>query len=226
MYRTFCWLFAILAISMTGRAVAEDKKPAAGKEARPQPKYFDVDKFFEEFDKNKDGFLTKDELPQGLRHGFDKIDTNKDGKLSRDEVQRGFAFLQPRRRPSDVVFVLIEMSDCDDGCTDEVQRIYDVMRQMDKNKDGKIDADELKAMRQQIVNDRIAALFEELDTNKDGKISRSEAAGEIRRNFDTLDVNKDGFIDREELMHAAMAKHPTTPTTAPAPVPSTRTPSK
>ncbi len=191
--------------------MAQEAKPPVANRPPSEPNYFDVGRFFEEFDKNKDGYLTKDELPQRLRHSFEKIDTNKDGKISREELRQGIAYLHPRRRASDVVMVLIEMSDCDEGCTEEVQRIYDVLRQMDKNKDGKIDPEELIAMRLQIVSERVDAIIQELDADKDGKISRSEAAGEIRNNFDALDVNKDGFIDRNELMKAASAKHPPAP---------------
>jgi Ca2+-binding EF-hand superfamily protein len=150
-------------------------------------------------------------LPPRLRHAFDKIDADKDGKLNRDELLRGIAFLQPRRRPSDVVFIAIEMSDCDDGCAEEVQRMYDVLRKLDRNKDGKIDPDELAAMRRHIVGERIDSLIEELDANKDGKISRAEAKGEVRRNFDALDRNRDGTIERTELMQAAQSR----PTAAP-----------
>jgi Ca2+-binding EF-hand superfamily protein len=179
-----------------------------------------VDQLFKDYDKNKDGYLTPDELPERLRHYFKQMDTNKDGKLSREEVEKGIAYLQPRRRPSDMIYVLIEMSDCDDDCAGEVQRAYDILRKLDTNKDGKIDADELKAMRHQLARDRVDALFKELDTNKDGKISRAEAKGQIKANFDKLDTNKDGFIDREELLQGALEK----PATVPAFKPPTKKP--
>ncbi|MEO6137611.1 MAG: EF-hand domain-containing protein [Luteimonas sp.] len=43
---------------------------------------------FADLDKNHDGSLTKDELPDGemLKDHFSKADTNGDGKLSEDEV--------------------------------------------------------------------------------------------------------------------------------------------
>jgi Ca2+-binding EF-hand superfamily protein len=205
MFRAPGWVILVpLALTIRLSAAEEAKKPVPAAE----PTYFDVDRFFAEYDKNKDAFLTKDELPERLRHAFDKIDANKDGKISREELRQGIAYLQPRRRPSDVVFVVIEMSDCDEGCAAEVQRMYDVLRSLDKNKDGKIDADELKAMRQQLVAERVDHLIRELDADKDGKISREEAKGEIKRNFDEIDANKDGYIDRDELLRAATAKPP------------------
>jgi Ca2+-binding EF-hand superfamily protein len=198
-----------LTAARDGKAPPDTNKPAPAPAA--EPTYFDVNRFFEEYDRDKDGRLTRDELPPRLRHAFDKIDADKDGKLSREEVHRGVAFLQPRRRPSDVVFIVIEMSDCDEGCAEEVQRMYDVLRKLDRDKNGKIDPDELAAMRRQIVGERVDSIFEELDADRDGKISRAEAKGEVRRNFDALDLNKDGYVDRAELMQAAQAKPPAAP---------------
>jgi Ca2+-binding EF-hand superfamily protein len=216
--RALYWAIPALAALAVAPTVAGDKvdgpdkkKPLPGRVVKPDPVYFDVDRFFEEYDRNKDGFLTRDELPERLRANFDKIDANKDGKLSKDELRKNSTWLHPRRRPSDMVYVLIEMSDCDVGCTEEVQRVYDVLRKLDANKDGKIDAGELKAMRLAIVRERVDYLIKELDADKDGKISKAEARGEIRHDFDHLDRNKDGYIDRDELLHAALARHPPRP---------------
>jgi Ca2+-binding EF-hand superfamily protein len=104
------------------------------------------------------------------------------------------------------VYILIEMSDTDEESAREVQRAYDVLRKLDKNNNGKIDPNELKAAREQIVKDRVDYLFKQLDANKDGKISREEARGMVRKNFDEIDRNKDGFIDRQEMLEAAMEK--------------------
>jgi Ca2+-binding EF-hand superfamily protein len=110
-----------------------------------------------------------------------------------------------QRRSSDVVYILIETSGFDENSIAELQRLYDVLRKLDKNKDGKIDPDALKAARLQIVEDRVDHIMSELDTDKDGKISREEAKGRILEHFDRLDLNKDGFISREELRQAILA---------------------
>jgi Ca2+-binding EF-hand superfamily protein len=163
-----------------------------------------------EFDKNHDGYISREEAPPFLREKFDRLDMNKDGKLSREELERGAVVAGPRR-PSDLVFALIEMSDCDDNCTGELQRVYGALRKLDTNKDGKIDPAELQAARQQLIDERVNELFTDLDTNKDGKISRDEARGQIFVDFDQIDTNKDGFIDRNELARAASAKPPRPP---------------
>jgi Ca2+-binding EF-hand superfamily protein len=40
-----------------------------------------VDRLFASFDKDGDGFLTRDEAPVTLRQQFDTIDTSQDGVL-------------------------------------------------------------------------------------------------------------------------------------------------
>ena len=188
--------------------VKKDKEAGQKKDDKAERRpLVDVDGFMREYDRNKDGYLSKDELPDWLHHNFARLDTDKDGKISKEELSHGVAYLQQRRRPSDVVVVLVEMSDCDEGCAEEIQRAYEFMAKLDKNKDGKIDADELKAGREMLVKERVERIIKRLDTDKDGKISTKEARGLIKEHFDQLDTNKDGFVDRDELMKAASARH-------------------
>jgi len=197
-----------LALLLVGFVLADEPKgrPPADKSAKAAPEW-DVDEFIKDYDKDKDGMLSREELPERFRHNFARIDTDKDGKLSRDELCKGAAFLHSRRRPSDVLFHLVEMSDCEEGCAEEIQRIYAFLRKMDTDKDGKIGAEELKAAREGLAGARADRIIKELDADRDGKISREEAKGQIRRHFADLDANKDGFIDRAELLRAAL-EHP------------------
>jgi len=43
--------------------------------------------FFADNDVNKDGKLTRDELPERMRDNFERVDTNKDGALDKSEVE-------------------------------------------------------------------------------------------------------------------------------------------
>jgi Ca2+-binding EF-hand superfamily protein len=222
---------ALGALLAVGFAVAQERgaEPATQKKpATPgKPLQFDLDGFLRDRDKNGDGFLQRDELPPAYRAAFERLDTNKDGKISREELAQGVAHLRPRRRPSDLIYMLVEMSDFNEEGPREVQRAYDILRKLDQNKDGKIDADELKAGREHIANNRVDFLFKQLDANKDGRISREEAKGHIHANFAEIDVNGDGFIDRAELLKAAMENPTREPTggerrTTPPPQPGER----
>jgi Ca2+-binding EF-hand superfamily protein len=113
---------------------------------------------------------------------------------------------ETRRRPSDVVFILIETSDVDEDSTAELQRIYDVLRKLDKNKDGKIDPEELKVVREKLIDERVDHILSKLDADKDGRISKDEAKGRIKEHFDRLDLDKDGYISRDELRQAITSR--------------------
>ena len=113
----------------------------------------------------------------------------------------------PGQRLSDAVKTLIEMTDCEQGCVLEVQRIYDMLRKLDTGKNGKIDPAALKAEREHIAAERVKRIFDRLDTNRDGKITKDEAKGLIKEHFDKIDRNGDGAITYKELLQAAQEKH-------------------
>ncbi len=156
-------LAMLLATSATGLAFAAapaDPKPAAPRmdanndgvvdrqEAAAHPR---LAQRFDELDKNKDGKLQREEMPQprhGARHGGGRhagmhgqrdggfmrgMDTDHDGRISAAEYQANFA-------------------------------------RLDVNKDGYID----QADRQARAEQRRAEWFAKADTNKDGKLSPAE----------------------------------------------------
>jgi Ca2+-binding EF-hand superfamily protein len=136
--------------------------------------------------------------------GNDVFVVESEGTLK--EIRRATTQAVRQQRLSDHVLTLIEMTDCEEGCTEEVQRIYDMLRKLDTAKNGKIDPTALKAEADKIVNERVKGIFDRLDTDKDGKISKEEAKGLIKEHFDKIDTNKDGFIDFDELLKAAKEK--------------------
>ncbi|WP_313244707.1 EF-hand domain-containing protein [Stenotrophomonas rhizophila] len=105
---------------------------------------------FDTLDKNKDGKLSRDELPRwhGKRHGrgpggreemMAKLDTNKDGRISREEAKAD-------------------------------PRLAARFDQMDVNKDGYLDKADRELGRKQHRD----AWFAAADTNKDGQLSKAE----------------------------------------------------
>ena len=49
----------------------------------------------ERFDKNKDGKLTKPELPEFIWDRLSKADTNSDGEITKDEIEAHMKTIRP-----------------------------------------------------------------------------------------------------------------------------------
>ncbi|MEM7143566.1 MAG: alpha/beta hydrolase fold domain-containing protein [Verrucomicrobiota bacterium] len=60
---------------------------------------------FDTWDKNNDGNLSREELPEPLKKNFSRVDTNQDGAISREEDQAFRNRAQNRNRPSTPVNV-------------------------------------------------------------------------------------------------------------------------
>jgi EF hand domain-containing protein len=110
------------------------------------------------FDKNKDGKLTKKEVPERLQGVFARADADKDGVLTADEIKKTAAAqpqptaMRPEGRrgegggpPPDVLFLAL-----------------------DQDRDGALSADEIAAA---------PAALKKLDTNGDGMLSLNEVFG-------------------------------------------------
>ena len=54
---------------------------------------------FTQLDKNKDGKITPDELPEQMRGFFDRLDANHDGSISKEELDDARKKMEARRRP-------------------------------------------------------------------------------------------------------------------------------
>jgi hypothetical protein len=80
------------ALVLAGAAVAQPPDPGQGPPREfVQPAPVSVDDIVERimaFDKNKDGKVTRDELPERMHHLIAQGDTNKDGALDRDEIKK------------------------------------------------------------------------------------------------------------------------------------------
>jgi Ca2+-binding EF-hand superfamily protein len=175
------------------------------------------EEFIKRFDKNKDGFLTKDELPPRLAAIFERADQNKDGKLDANEVDQMLRALRQRLTP-----------DANKGGkpanNPEVgRRVDEIFTRLDTNKDGKISRDEAKGPLQ--------TYFDQIDVNKDGFLDKAEVRRAVERflqqrpqdagkskeaakpaapepkipDFDSFDLDADGRLSREELSRTPYA---------------------
>lgn len=127
-----------------------------------------VDRFMQ-FDKNKDGKLSKDELSERMQGIITRADKNDDGVATREELQamasqgtggdrggRG-GFGRGGEGPGP-------------GGPDFFARMFD---ERDANKDGKLSADEMP--------EQMKGRLEQIDTDKDGSVSREEMESMMSR---------------------------------------------
>ncbi len=215
---TFCnrLLVALALWSVLGLAGgAADPKNPQQNNPRPVPPFLaellkgNAQDFIRHFDKDKKGYLKKDDLPPRLANLFVRGDKNGDGKLDRQEVAQLLNDLRKR-------YGLDKAAAPD---KEEVDRVVNqILARLDTNKDGKISRDEAQGP--------IKAAFDQLDKNKDGFLDRNELRPLAvrflanRRNpqtqsrptrprppelrveepdFDALDLNADGRLTRDEL---------------------------
>jgi Ca2+-binding EF-hand superfamily protein len=158
-------------------------------------------------DRNGDGVLAKDEVPERMQGLFARIDTNHDGKLTPDEIKASAGSQKgpngrvessgdaTRRDP-----VLNALDTDHDGVISaaEIAAAPTSLKALDKDGDGEISAAELRP-RQMTATDRAQHMLEEWDTNKDGKISKPEAPDRMQQQFGSIDTDNDGFLTEEEL---------------------------
>ena len=71
----------LLAAAIASARAGEPARPGAD-EARLRQQ---SEQFFQRMDKNKDGKVSRDELPERMRRVFDRVDRNKDGAITPDE---------------------------------------------------------------------------------------------------------------------------------------------
>lgn len=158
---SFGVLLVIAAVPATAAvAQAAPKAPAPATQAAPNRAAIvrNLDTTFKSVDTNGDGFLNAAEIGAAETKGqqqrqanvrsrveaeFTKLDTNKDGTLTKAE------FMAAAPQPKGTL---------PNGAS--------IVAQLDKNKDGKVSADEYRAP--------ILSRFDRADTNKDGTISAAE----------------------------------------------------
>ena len=184
------------------------------------------------FDKNKDGKLQKDEVPDRMQGLFTRGDTNKDGILTASEI-RGLATTQAASAPDrggrgegrgegrgggrggmmrmDPVAAALDADHDGVISAAEIKNANNALKTLDKNDDGQLSRDEIRPNFGRgrggsfggTPEEMSARIFQQLDGNKDGKLSRHEMSeGPFGELFDRADTNKDGFVSQAELLAA------------------------
>lgn len=157
-------LALLLSTGAAGLAVAADTPAAADKPARAK------------LDTNGDGFIDRAEAAKSPRLAaqFDTLDANKDGKLSREELPRGHG-KRHGRGPGGHGDWMAKLDTNKDGRISREEakadpRLAARFDEMDVNKDGYLD----KADRELRMKQHRDAWFTAADTNKDGQLSKAE----------------------------------------------------
>lgn len=166
-----------------------------------------VDTLFS-FDENKDGTLTKAEVPERMQGIFARADANGDGVLTRDEVTKATAAQGARgpgrEGPPDPVLRALDTDRDGVLSAAEISGSAAALQTLDKNGDGVLSPDELRPMMggmrdpQQMIN----RMFEENDTNHDGKLSKAEMPERMQEMFARADADQDGFVTKDEMAKA------------------------
>ena len=156
--------------------------------------------FMADFDKNKDGKVSKEEF-QGPDELFTRMDKNSDGFIDESEAPKG----RPEHgKPGHGRDFMADFDKNKDGKVSkgEFQGPADAFAHMDKNNDGFIDESEIPKKRPFGKRNFIA----DFDQDKDGKVSKEEFQGPDDL-FTRLDKNGDGFIDEAEAPQGPPPEH-------------------
>ncbi|HEV3260821.1 MAG TPA: EF-hand domain-containing protein [Gemmataceae bacterium] len=134
---------------------------------------------FDRLDANKDGVLTDQEIPEGLKADLGKWDSNRDGKVQLDEYRAYFKAHPPADAAVSGVSIFQppSLAELDKRAT--VYRAGSLPPELQRT------------------------WFEDYDTDKDGQVGLYEwkASGRSVAEFRAMDTNGDGFVTAEEALH-------------------------
>ena len=152
-------------------------------------------RMFDMLDKNKDGEVTKDEIPEERREGFERISQrfgdSKDGSVTKEQFLKGMQALMQRGEGRPESSSPGKPDSKPDSKPDtKPDSKPEGRRPGTEGRPGAEGRPALMAM--------IAPLYAALDTNGDGELSAEEIAAASKA-LATLDKNGDGKLTRDEL---------------------------
>ena len=183
---------------------------SAALEAAPQGTnaggHHDPAKFIQRFDTNADGKLEVSELPQRMQAFMGKADTNGDGVLTTDELTaaRDAFHAKFAGKSLDPATVLKNLDKNGDGKleADEVPpHMQKFMSKVDTNGDGALSLDEMTAARDNFIKAR----FAKGDKNGDGSLTEDDVGERRWARISVADTDKSGSVTLPEIEAAVAA---------------------
>lgn len=186
----------------------------------------DAPDHFTQLDKNSDGQLTEDEIPDEQKGVFKALlgssDEDGNGQLSADEFKAGLAKIQqtppaapfgdpskgfpggPMGMMSDAIFKALDADGDGTISADEIANAAETLKALDTDGDGAISRQETmpQGAGQGFASGpgaQIKIYLKRLDTNGDGKLTEDEVPEGFKAQFGTLDADGDGSLDESEL---------------------------
>jgi Ca2+-binding EF-hand superfamily protein len=183
---------------------------------------------FGRMDKDGNGKLEKDEIPERMKENLARVDSNSDGIVDLAEFEKVAQFFGGRRPdgapegrpgqggpvPGGPVLRALDADGNGEISASEIADAAKALAKLDRNGDGKLTRDEIgpppgapggrpDGARPAAGGGAFAEEFlkriQAADANGDKKISKEEAPDRLKDQFDRLDANKDGQLDAEEL---------------------------
>ena len=170
----------------------------------------DLGAFFDRFDANEDGKLTKDELPERAADRIMKADADGDGAVTKEELEAAREKMGGGRGEGgpDVGAFFDRFDANEDGklTKDELpERAAEHIMKADADGDGAVTKEELEAAREKMGGGRgeggrdVGAFFDRFDANEDGKLTKDELPERAAEHIMKADADGDGAVTKEEL---------------------------
>lgn len=198
-------------------ALAAGNRRGAGQQMDPAERW---QRLIDNCDANKDGKISAEEWP-ARPEMFDRLDRDGDGQLVQDELPQGRGQQDPGGGRLDPAQFLARNDANGDGkiSREEWPLGPEAFDRLDEDGDGMLTETELQKMAAERPQrqDPARALIQVMDKNGDGQVSEEEWSNF----FEATDVNTDGLMSHEELFgairDALRPAQPPPPADAPAP---------
>ena len=198
--------FATISVATAGDGATEGKRMRNNRSRRAGKR---LARRFAKLDKNGDGVLTKDEVPEQAWTRLQRADRDGDGSVSNQELRAALKIRrgkrQKRTRKKKMKCRLKQLDSNGDGALakDEVpEKAWARLATLDTDGNLVVTREEIRARRKA----RAEARFARADKNGDGALSKDELPSRGRKRMAHADSNDDGVVTLDEIRAAQRAR--------------------